>query len=182
MDGHVVHRRGARAVVVLAVVAAAGCAGPAAPPGGSRPALTAGANARQPDRDAGPPSFAYPSADAASRRAALDAATTTVTAFARPGETPAAWWAGLSPLLSPAGAVAYLGTDPAEIPAHEVTGPASVGASPSAFLATVFVPTDAGEYAVLLVRADAGAPWLAERIEPVGRPAAPDASPGGMSP
>ena len=68
------------------------------------------------------------------------------------------WWAGVSPLLSPSAVVAYAGTDPAEVPAHRVTGAARVGTSPSAFLASVFVPTDAGDYAVLLVRADAAWP------------------------
>jgi hypothetical protein len=110
----------------------------------------------------------YPTDDPRSVQAALDTATTVMTAFARPDQTADAWWTALSPLLTPAAATAYSGTDPAEIPASTVTGPAWLGESRSPFLATVFVPTDAGNYVVLLVREDAAAPWLAERITQAG--------------
>jgi hypothetical protein len=114
-----------------------------------------------------PAPLPQPTDDAPSQEAALVRGAEAVTAFARPQLDPGLWWAELSPLLSPAAAEAYAGTDPVEVPAREVTGPPRTGTSPSAFLATVFVPTDAGEYAVLLVREGGGAPWLVERITQV---------------
>jgi hypothetical protein len=102
--------------------------------------------------------------DAASDQAALAAGAAAVSAFARPDLPAERWWAELRPLLSPAAIEAYSGTDPAEVPAREVTGPPWEGESPSAYLALTFVPTDVGDYAVLLVRDGGGAPWLAERI------------------
>jgi hypothetical protein len=111
-----------------------------------------------------PAPLPQPTDDVPSQDAALALASEAVTAFARPEVSPDQWWAELSPLLSPAALVAYSGTDPVEVPAREVIGPARTGVSPSAFLSTVFVPTDAGEYAVLMVREGSGAPWLVERI------------------
>jgi hypothetical protein len=111
-----------------------------------------------------PPPPPAPTDDAPSQDAALALGAKAVTAFARPDLGPDTWWAELSPLLSPAAALAYEGTDPVEVPARRVTGPAWAGVSPSSFLATVFVPTDAGDYAVLMVREGGGAPWLVERI------------------
>jgi hypothetical protein len=102
--------------------------------------------------------------DAASDQAALAAGAAAVTAFARPDLPAERWWAELRPLLSPAAIEAYSGTDPAEVPARAVTGPPWEGESPSTYLALTFVPTDVGDYAVLLVRNAGGAPWLAERI------------------
>lgn len=114
-----------------------------------------------------------PTDDPASQESAVAQATAAVTAFARPGLDPETWWGELAPLLSPAALEAYAGTDPAEVPAHAVTGAAWPGESPSSYLATVFVPTDAGEYAVLLVREGGGTPWLVERISQV-RPGSAD--------
>jgi hypothetical protein len=108
-----------------------------------------------------------PTSDAESDSSAVAQATAAVTAFARPALDAETWWAELTPLLSPAALEAYAGTDPAEVPASEVTGEGWPGESASDYLATVFVPTDAGEYAVLLVREGGGAPWLVERISQV---------------
>ncbi len=58
-----------------------------------------------------------------------------VTAFARPDLSPEQWWAELVPMLTPAATEAYVGTDPAQVPAHEVTGEAWWGESPSSYLA-----------------------------------------------
>lgn len=108
-----------------------------------------------------------PADDEASRRSAVDLGTAAVTAFARPDLPPDQWWADLAPMLSPAATEAYVGTDPAQVPASAVTGPGWWGESPSNYLALVLVPTDAGEYAVLLVREGGGARWLVERISQV---------------
>ena len=114
-----------------------------------------------------PPPLPAPTDDEASRRSAVDLGTAAVTAFARPDLPADQWWAELTPMLSPAATEAYVGTDPAQVAASEVTGPGWWGESPSNYLALVLVPTDAGEYAVLLVREGGGAPWLVERISQV---------------
>ncbi|MGY1634285.1 hypothetical protein ACI784_21510 [Geodermatophilus sp. SYSU D01186] len=167
------------ATVLAAALALAGCSdAPAAdepqPQATTEPTVVAG------DADAMlPPAPPAPTDDDASRSAALDAASAAVTAFARPTLDPAQWWAELQPLLSPAAATAYEGTDPAAVPASAVTGPPQPTPAVSAYLSTVLVPTDAGEYAVLLVREGDGAPWLVERITPVE---SAGASPGAVTP
>jgi hypothetical protein len=87
-------------------------------------------------------------------------------AFARPDVASDAWWEELEPLLSPAAAAAYAGTDPANVPARAVTGPARLVGEDSAYLAPVAVPTDVGAYQVLLSRAGHGSPWRVERFTP----------------
>jgi hypothetical protein len=114
-----------------------------------------------------PTPLPVPVDDADSQQAAFDAAIAALTAFARPDADPAQWWAELSPLLSPTAAVAYEGTSPDQVPASAVTGLPRPTPAVSPYLSTVLVPTDAGEYAVLLVREGEGSPWLVERITPV---------------
>ena len=153
-------------VVLVAVLALAGCTGAAREPA-ARSAPDAAASVAG-DADAQlPPPPPHPTDDPGSQQSALDTATAAVTAFARPDVSAEQWWAELAPMLTPTAAEAYAGTDPAEVPARAVTGPAVLGPSPTSYLATVVVPTDAGEYAVLLSREGAGAPWLVERITPV---------------
>ncbi|WP_147252108.1 hypothetical protein [Blastococcus sp. TF02-09] len=156
--------RAALAAVALAL-AAGGCTGADDVAGSRTPSPTAAPPSDDGHRTGSfPAPLPHPTDDAASAASALALGTAAVTAFARPDVAPARWWAELAPLLSPAATLAYEGTDPVEVPAHRVTGPAWSGVSPSSFLATVFVPTDAGDYAVLLVREGGGAPWLVERI------------------
>jgi hypothetical protein len=113
-----------------------------------------------------PTPLPYPTEDTASTAAAATVALEAMTAFAQPAATPEAWWSQLAPFLTAAAQSAYAGTDPAQVPASTITGPAVPGASPSSYLATVTVPTDVGDYDVLLVRDGAGAPWLVERLTP----------------
>jgi len=81
------------------------------------------------------------------------------------GDAEEAWWFEVAPLLSPVAQQAYAGTDPANVPGRVVSGPPTVtDAAGSAYLAEVVVPTDAGDYGVLLSRAAAGDPWLVERF------------------
>ena len=86
----------------------------------------------------------------------------------------AVWWTTVSPLLSPTAQQAYVGTDPAEVPGSTVLGSPVLLDAGSAYLARVLVPTDAGDYEVLLSRTEAGAPWLVERF---GLPAAVASAP-----
>ncbi|NEK59971.1 hypothetical protein GCU56_19120 [Geodermatophilus sabuli] len=170
----------AAAAVLAAGLLLGGCGGAPERPA-PRPEPTAAASTAPGDDHAelpaAPPS---PVDDANSQQAALDAATAAVTAFARPGLDPAQWWSEFAPLLSSAAVVAYEGTDPEQVPASAVTGRPRPTPGVSAFLATVLVPTDAGEYAVLLAREGAGAPWLVERITPVEQAGAPES--GALTP
>ncbi|MGY1689436.1 hypothetical protein [Geodermatophilus sp. SYSU D01105] len=160
-------RRLAAAAALVASLVLGGCAAAADP---VQPVATSPA---APSPDPGDAHAALPAPppppteDDASHQAALEAATAALTAFARPALDPGQWWAELAPLLSPTAAAAYEGTDPQAVPASAVTGPARPTPSVSAYLATVLVPTDAGEYAVLLAREGGDSPWLVERITPV---------------
>lgn len=113
-----------------------------------------------------PPAEPYPTWDAAARADAVATATAAMTTFARPALDEPTWWAQLRPLLSPAAAAAYAGTDPANVPARSVTGPGTLTDDSSTYLAPVAVPTDVGSYLVLLSRAGQGSPWLVERFTP----------------
>lgn len=109
---------------------------------------------------------AVPEWDSASRAAATAAAEDVMRAFARPDLDAGSWWGQLEPLLSSEAQINYAYVDPANIPAREVTADPSVTEDSSAYVARVQVPTDVGDYTVLLSRRDANAPWLAERITP----------------
>lgn len=113
-----------------------------------------------------PTAAPYPTWDAAARAEAVAAATAAMSAFAQPAVDETTWWAELAPLLSPAAAAAYAGTDPANVPAQAVTGAARLTDDSSTYLAPVAVPTDVGAYLVLLSREGGGSPWLVERLTP----------------
>jgi hypothetical protein len=105
--------------------------------------------------------------DAASRAAAVAAAQTAMTAFARPALDYDTWWAELSPLLTQQAQQDYAYVDPANVPATTVTGSGElVDDDASVFVASVEIPTDAGTYTLVLTRADGQAPWLASRFTP----------------
>lgn len=110
------------------------------------------------------PAPVLPTQDAASSAAAVDLAQRAMTAFARPTLNADTWFADLAPLLTPSARAAYTGTDPAEVPTRAVTGPGRAAESPSAFLADIVVPTDVGNYRLLLSRESGDADWLVETI------------------
>ena len=109
---------------------------------------------------------AVPEWDSASRAAATAAAEESMRAFARPDLDQDSWWGQLEPLLSSEAQINYAYVDPANIPASHITAEPSLTEDASAHIAHVSVPTDIGEYTILLSRQDATAPWLAERITP----------------
>lgn len=111
---------------------------------------------------------AAPTWDEESRAGALKTADEAMRSFARPSMSGTDWWSELEPLLTPAAAFAYEGTDPANVPASEVTADPELVDESSPYLARVAVPTNAGEYVVLLARTAAGEPWLVERLTPPG--------------
>jgi hypothetical protein len=109
-----------------------------------------------------------PPAASSSESTAITAAEHAVATFARPDLPYQQWINELYPLMSQAGAAAYEGTDPANIPVRQVTGDGTVldGATDVALI--VEVPTDVGPYTVSLSRSSTDAPWLADRIRPAG--------------
>jgi hypothetical protein len=109
-----------------------------------------------------------PEAAASSQTGALTAAVAAVTAFGRPDLTYAEWIDGLYPLMTQAGASAYEGTDPANVPVHQVTGDGVILPGSTDVALIVEVPTDAGLYNVSLSRPSTTSPWLADRIRPAG--------------
>lgn len=109
---------------------------------------------------------AAPEAGAESQREAVAAATKAMQTFAQPQLSADKWWAQMLPLLSQQGGVAYEGTDPSQIPVHQITGVGAVLAGSTEISLIVRLPTDAGPYNVTLTRPDASAPWLADRIRP----------------
>jgi len=107
-----------------------------------------------------------PEAAESSQSAAITAAERAVTAFARPDLGYNEWIAGLYPHLTQTGAAAYEDTDPANVPAREVTGSGTIPPASTEVALIVQIPTDAGLYNVSLSRPGADAPWLADRIRP----------------
>lgn len=107
-----------------------------------------------------------PEASGGSQEAAVDAATAALRTFAQPQLDYDTWWEQMLPLLSQQGAVAYEGTDPSQIPVHQVTGAGTVLEGSTEVSLIVQLPTDAGLYNVSLTRPNDGAPWLADRIRP----------------
>ena len=141
----------------------AGCSAPETPPVASSTTLPTGPNDVQADL---PPAAPSPTDDAASQAAAEAAATATMTSFVQVQLAATQWLAELSEHLTAAAREAYVGTDPLEVPARQQTGPARYAGSTSGYLAIVTVPTDVGDYQLLLVREGQGAPWLAETLTP----------------
>lgn len=109
---------------------------------------------------------AAPEAGGDSQSNAVDAASAALEAFARPALDYDTWWSELLPLLSEQAGVAYAGTDPAQIPVHQVTGGGTVLEGSTEVSLIVQLPTDVGPYNVSLTRAGVDAPWLADRIRP----------------
>ena len=107
-----------------------------------------------------------PEAGANSQQKAIAAATKVMQTFAQPQLSADKWWAQMLPLLSQQGGVAYEGTDPSQIPVHQVTGAGTVLPDSTEVSLNVQLPTDAGLYNITLTRPDASAPWLADRIRP----------------
>lgn len=107
-----------------------------------------------------------PTDDGASRAAATTVAAAAMASFVRVDLTAADWLSQLSTHLTADAGSAYYGTDPLEVPARAVTGPPRWDGSISAYLANIVVPTDVGDYRLLLVRDGQDSPWLVQTIMP----------------
>lgn len=130
--------------------------------GGPAPTVSA-----EPEFDATAPASAAPAVwDDDVRAAARAAALAAMAAFADVGQTPQEWWAELEQHLTPQARPVYQDVDPRLVPVREVTGEAVVVDESSTLLTQVTVPTDVGDYTVVLARADGASPWLAEQLRP----------------
>ncbi|RCV53758.1 hypothetical protein DEF23_17020 [Marinitenerispora sediminis] len=89
-----------------------------------------------------------------------------MTAFVSNRSDEEAWWEEIRGHLSPQAQMEFQETDPANIPATEVTGDGELADDSSAYLAWVDVPTDVGTYEVLLSRTEQDSPWQVERLTP----------------
>lgn len=182
-------QRRTAAALVAAALMLAGCgssASPGAGPAEADPSPAVSTTADTPTVDSSPAASADPAApglidddtgevitpravpewDSASRAAATAAAEEVMRVFARPDLDQGSWWGQLEPLLSSEAQINYAYVDPANIPVSHITAEPSLTEDASAHIAHVRVPTDIGEYTILLSRQDATAPWLAERITP----------------
>lgn len=169
-------RGGRAAAAVLVAALLGGCGGggggsAGAPPTADGPGASTSATPAAPPLDAGADTpvedSASPTWDAESAKTAAAAGTAAVKAFIRKDLDDAAWWAAVTPKLSAMAVADYTGTAPANVPGQRVTGTAEASSGPSPYLAAVVVPTDAGDYAVLLSRDPNSTlpnPWLVEHF------------------
>ncbi|AOT05907.1 hypothetical protein [Arthrobacter sp. U41] len=105
--------------------------------------------------------------DQASKDKAVDVAGKAMTDFARPGVEETQWANDLARWLTPQATADYSAVDPATIPASRVTGPATLSVDDAnGFGVTAAVPTNAGTFAVQLLRTDTDAPWKVNRLTP----------------
>lgn len=104
--------------------------------------------------------------DAESRQAAVDAAQQAMTAFARPHLDPQAWWTDLAPYLTQRARQDYAYVQPSAITATSVTAAGYIAAEPSPLLVHVGIPTDSGDYMLIVARVDGASPWQIARITP----------------
>ncbi|MBF4592082.1 hypothetical protein [Curtobacterium sp. VKM Ac-1395] len=162
-------------LALAAVVALAGCSGTNGTTGpDTRPVPSSTSESTEPStsttsapavHDDATPQPA-PAASAGAQDSAVTAAEKVVRTYAQPTLSADAWAQQMTPLLSQSGAVAYDGQDPTTIPAHKVTGTATVLPGATDVALNVKVPTDAGDYTVALSRSGTSAPWLADEIRP----------------
>ena len=113
-----------------------------------------------------PPSPPTLAADAVSRAAAAEAATTAMRLFARRDVDAPTWWSDLAPVMSARAAQDYRYVDPGNVPATKVTGRAKVVSQDTPSVARVSVPTNAGVYLLILSRTQEDPQWLVERFTP----------------
>jgi hypothetical protein len=148
------------ALLVAATLVLSGCS-PATPDTAPPTTTTPNPAAEEADHDHddGPgPAISVPPPPAA-----LNAATAYVRAWARPHLDHDTWYAGTRPLATPAYAQLLADTDPANMPAQVVTGPArAVSATTAVVVADV--PTDTGTVRVRLTSADGR--WLVATCTP----------------
>nr|WP_205834931.1 hypothetical protein [Arthrobacter sp. SF27] len=135
-------------------------AGPSAPV-----SLSAGSGPQAPGGTA--PATTGISWDQASKDKARETAEQAMADFARPGVEEQRWANDLARWLTPQATADYSAVDPANVPAHRVTGPATLSVDETnGYGVTALVPTNAGTYTLQLLRTGEEAPWKVNRLTP----------------
>ncbi|MEU7906421.1 hypothetical protein [Actinoplanes sp. NPDC049118] len=148
------------ALLAGAALAAAGCSVAAHPGSGPTEPITITAGPSEVDsgnEDIGAAATAPPAA------AAMLAVQTYIRLWARPSLARDVWYAGVRTWVTPAYAQLLADTDPAHVPAHDVTGPLLPVSSTTSVL-VADVPTDAGLIRVTVV--NTAGRWLVSDAEP----------------
>ena len=173
-------RQTSTALAIAAAIALVGCSAgetePAAPPTATdaiaNPTETPDASVPLPTPTDGE-QHAHPEGDETAppleddgRAEALQRAAAAVTAFCQPTLAAAEWLGGLNPYLTQRAGAAFQTVDPANIPCTTVSGDASFLLEPNEHYTEISVPTNAGDFTVVMERFDLSQPWLAERIQP----------------
>lgn len=105
--------------------------------------------------------------DQTSKDKAVEVAEKAMADFARPTVEEKQWANDLARWLTPQATADYSAVDPANIPASRVTGPATLSVDEAnGYGVTAAVPTNAGTYAVQLLRTGKDAPWKVNRLTP----------------
>jgi hypothetical protein len=105
--------------------------------------------------------------DQASKDQAVDVAEKAMADFARPAVEERQWANDLARWLTAQATADYSAVDPANIPANRVTGPATLSVDEAnGYGVMAEVPTNAGTYAVQLLRTGKDAPWKVNRLTP----------------
>ena len=114
------------------------------------------------------PTLAPPTWDKQSEYDAIAEAESVMRLYATPDSPSAyAWHQSVDSHLTPRAKEALANVHPQYIPAHKLTGQAALDpdrSNPYQIWSTV--PTDAGDYRILLIRSGAGQKWKADIIEP----------------
>jgi hypothetical protein len=105
--------------------------------------------------------------DDASKISALDTAEGAMADFARPHVEASQWANDLARWLTPQATADYSAVDPANVPATGITGARELRFDEAnGYGATAVITTDAGKYAVQLLRTAKDAPWKVNRLTP----------------
>lgn len=149
---------------VLVLVLLGACGSPQEPSGAPSRTASPSAAANEP-APSGEPS-APDVVSAPDRDVAVDVAVAAMADFTARDRPYEAWWVEFSAHLTPEGVQAYEFTDPARVPASEVTDAGQFAGGPDGTSAAVLVGTDVGQYRVELVRQSVLDAWLVDRLTP----------------
>ncbi|WP_211878332.1 hypothetical protein [Pseudarthrobacter albicanus] len=159
------------AVLLCAACAPAATTGPASSPATASASpsapvsLSAGGRSQVPGGTVPPTSgIAW---DEESKTEAAEVATRAMADYARPQAEATQWANDFARWLTPQATADYSTVDPGNKPAFRVTGRATLAVDESnGYGVTVTVPTDAGRYALQLLRTSKDSTWKVNRLTP----------------
>lgn len=148
---------------ILAVLLSTGCATQSENEPQPEPTVTAQDEAHTHEGDE---SHHPANRDTESLTSASETARAAMTAFARPNLDRETWFTELRPYLSQRAGRDYAYLEPHVLPVNEVTGEPRLDEADTSLVLSVFVPTNAGEYELILTRDDGASPWQVSRFNP----------------